>query len=141
VNLTFIDTNVLVYANDPAEGPKYRTAIAVLDKLWRDGTGVLSTQVLQEFYRAATQKMRPPMSPEDARRLIADYGEWCSVHTDPLMLISASLLQQRHKLHWWDALIIEAAMRSGATTLLSEDMQDGQKFGTLTVRNPFVETD
>jgi len=138
-NLIFIDTNVLVYAHDPDEGAKHTTALKILDDLWQTGTGVLSTQVLQEFYSVVTKK-RPGMPKVDARERMADYGEWCSMDTNPQLLVSASLLQENHKLQWWDALIIEAAMRSGAKTLLSEDMQHGRKFGLLTIRNPFVES-
>lgn len=137
-NLVFIDTNILVYAHDPDEGSKYDTAVAVLADLWRNGTGVLSTQVLQEFYSIATRKMKPAMSRQEARARVAEYGEWCSMGTDPQLIVSASILDERHNLQWWDALILEAAMRSGATTLLTEDMQHGQRFGRLTVRNPFA---
>jgi predicted nucleic acid-binding protein len=138
-NLVFIDTNILVYAHDPDEGSKYETAVTVLDDLWRTGNGVLSTQVLQEFYSIVTQKKKHLMPRANARQRIADYSEWCSMDTNPQLLVSASLLQENHKLQWWDALIVEAAMRSGAATLLSEDMQDGRKFGEMTVRNPFKE--
>ena len=138
-NLVFIDTNILVYAHDPGEGSKYDTAVAVLKDLWRNGTGVLSTQVLQEFYSVATRKLKPAMPKHEARARVAEYSEWCSMDTNPQLIVSASVLDERHNLHWWDAMILEAAMRSGATTLLSEDMQHGQRFGLLTVRNPFVE--
>jgi predicted nucleic acid-binding protein len=140
-NLVFIDTNVLVYAHDQDAGPKHKIAITVLEKLWRAGTGVLTTQVLQEFYSVVTQKRPPRLSGAEARGHVAAYSEWCSMNTDPQLLVSASLLAERYQLQWWDALIVEGAMRSGATTLLSEDMRHGQKFGLLTVRNPFLEDD
>ncbi|HVK21201.1 MAG TPA: hypothetical protein VM677_07560 [Actinokineospora sp.] len=65
------------------------------------------------------------------------YGQWCSQDTDLQLLVSASRIHQDHQVSWWDALIIEAALRSGASTLLTEDLHDGQVFGTLTVRDPF----
>jgi predicted nucleic acid-binding protein len=136
-NLTFIDTNILVYAYDADEGAKHRRVVEILDELWESGTGALSTQVLQEFYSVVTRRKK--MSRELARQRIASYGEWCVVRTNPELLVMASLLEERNQLQWWDALVIEAALRSGATTLLSEDLQHGQQFGTLTVRNPFVE--
>lgn len=139
LDLTFIDTNILVYAHDPGEGPKYYTAGAVLEELWRDGTGVLSTQVLQEFYSVVTRKKSKPMPRARARERIAEYSQWCSMDTNPQLLVSASVLEENHKLEWWDALIVEAALRSGATTLLSEDMQHGRRYGRLTIRNPFLE--
>lgn len=139
MKLTFIDTNILVYAHDIHEPAKREIARTVLRKLWLTGTGVLSTQVLQEFYSVVTRKRSHPMPKEEARRRIANFSEWCSMDTNPQLLVSASLLDERHHMQWWDALIIEAAMRSGATTLLSEDMQHGRKFGLLTVRNPFID--
>jgi predicted nucleic acid-binding protein len=138
-NLIFVDTNILIYAHYPEAGRKFDIATDIFGSLWREGTGVLSTQVLQEFYRAATQKMKPAMSHQQAREVMADYSQWCSVKTDTQLLISASLLHERHKVQWWDALVIEGAMRSGARTLLSEDLQHGQRFGEVTVRNPFIE--
>jgi predicted nucleic acid-binding protein len=136
--LTFVDTNILIYAHDSNEGMKHDIARQLVRRLWQDGTGVLSTQVLQEFYAVVTRKPLC-MSKADARERMADYSQWCSVNTDPQLLVSASMLQQNHSISWWDALIIEAAMRSGATTLLSEDMQHGRKFGLMTVVNPFRE--
>ena len=138
-NLVFIDTNILIYAHYPETGRKFDIATDIVSTLWREGTGVLSTQVLQEFFRAATQKMKPAMSHQQSREVIADYSQWCSVKTDTQLLISASILRERHSVQWWDALVIEGAMRSGAKTLLSEDMQHGQRFGEVTVRNPFTE--
>lgn len=138
-NLIFIDTNVLVYAHDRGEGAKHDTAVAVLDKLWRDRTGVLSTQVLQEFYSVVTRKRPRKMSSAKARKRIMAYSEWCAVNTNTELLVSASVLEETHSLQWWDALIVAAALRSGAETLLSEDMQHGRKFEEMTVRNPFVE--
>jgi predicted nucleic acid-binding protein len=138
-NLTFVDTNVLVYAHDRGEGVKHDAAVTVLDKLWRDRTGVLSTQVLQEFYSVVTRKRPRKMSGAKARERVMAYGAWCSVNTTTELLVSASFLEEKHSLRWWDALIVAAALRSGAKMLLSEDMQHGRKFGELTIRNPFVE--
>lgn len=136
--LTFVDTNVLVYAHDRAEGRKHEIAGKILRELWEAKTGLLSTQVLQEFYVVATRKLDPAVPWAQARRLVADYGEWCTLPSDPQLIVSASMLEETHQLSWWDALIVEAAMRSGASTLLTEDLQDGQRFGTLVVRNPFA---
>ena len=138
MDLTFIDTNILVYAHDVGEGWKHSTAMAIVNELWQRGTGVLSTQVLQEFYSVMTRKRPKPMAKAKARERIANYSQWCSMDTNPQLLVSSSLLEETHCLQWWDALIIEAAMRSGAKTLLSEDMQHGRTFGLLTIQNPFL---
>ncbi|MCE7008491.1 PIN domain-containing protein [Kibdelosporangium philippinense] len=138
--LVFIDTNILIYAHDRQDPVKYKIAKAALDTLWEADTGVLSTQVLQEFYSVVVRKLKCPMSHSEAREVVADYAEWCPIDTEAQLLVSASVLCERYQLSWWDALIIEAALRCGATTLLSEDMQHGQTFGSLTIRNPFVES-
>lgn len=135
--LVFVDTNVLVYAHDAADDERRPLAQRLLAELWRSDTGTLSVQVLQEFYNTATRKLVPPLQPAVARRVVADYSEWQVVTTDPLLIISASRLSEVHSVSFWDALIVEAALRAGATELVSEDMQDGQRFGALRVRNPF----
>jgi predicted nucleic acid-binding protein len=93
--------------------------------------------VLQEFSSAATRKLRPPLTPTQARQVVRDYSEWCRVDTDPLLIISASRLSELHSINFWDALIIEAALRTSATELVTEDLHNGRRFGGLTVRNPF----
>jgi len=137
---TFVDTNILVYAHDTGAGPRHAAAKALVAELWDSRTGSLSTQVLQEFYAVATRKLKPPLPRPQARAIVAAYGEWCEVPTEPQLIVAASRLEEEHTLGFWDALIIEAAIRAGADLLLSEDLQDGRKFGALTVRNPFSST-
>jgi predicted nucleic acid-binding protein len=136
--LVFVDTNILVYAHDSNSSDRQRVAQTVLKELWDNRSGALSTQVLQEFHAVATRKLKPPMPKSGARRIVADYSVWCTVDTDPLLIVSASRLEEEHSLAFWDALVIEAALRSGATWLLSEDLQDGRRFANLTIRNPFA---
>ena len=133
--LTFVDTNVLLYAQDRQDDHRRGIAQAVLDELWAAGNGVLSTQVLQEFSNVATRKLQ--LSPETARRIVAEYAEWPVVETTAQLIVSASVLHERHRFSFWDAMVVEAALLSGATTLLSEDLQDGRRIGDLTIRNPF----
>lgn len=137
VRRVFIDTDVLVYAHDTASGDRHVKARDLLRQLWEEGTGALSTQVLQEFYAVATGRLKPPMAWAEARRIVADYSEWCVVDTDALLIVSASDLEERHTLSFRDALIVEAALRADAATLVSEDLRDGRVFVDLTVRNPF----
>jgi len=133
--LTFVDTNVLLYAQDRRDDRRRGIPQAVLDELWAAGNGVLSTQVLQEFSNVATRKLQ--LSPETARRIVAEYAEWPVVETTAQLIVSASVLHERHRFSFWDAMVVEAALLSGATTLLSEDLQDGRRIGDLTIRNPF----
>ena len=132
---TFVDTNVLLYAEDGREPDRRAVAGRVLGDLWTSGLGVLSTQVLQEFYDNATRKLK--MSPEAARRVVAQYAEWPVVETTTQLIVSASLLHERHRFAFWDAMVVEAALLAGATTLLTEDLQDGRRIGGLTITNPF----
>jgi predicted nucleic acid-binding protein len=135
---TFIDTNILIYSHDTYDEAKHRTAEKLLTQLWTSGRGAVSTQVLQEFYSAATRKLRPPLTPTQARQVVQDYSEWCRVDTDPLLIVSASHLSEQHSINFWDALIIAAAWRAGATELVTEDLHHGHRFHHLTVRNPFT---
>jgi predicted nucleic acid-binding protein len=133
--LTFVDTNLLVYAEDGSDPARREVATHVLGELWVSSLGVVSTQVLQEFYNVGTRELRMP--PEAARRIVAQYAEWPVVETTAQLIVSASVLHERHRFSFWDAMVVEAALLSGATTLLSEDLQDGRMIDGLTIRNPF----
>lgn len=134
---TFIDTNVLVYAHDADAGDKRATAKALLAELWDSRSGSLSTQVLQEFYAVVTRKFKPAMPLRKARAIVAAYGEWCNVVTQPQLIVAASRLEEEHTLSFGDALIVQAAIQADAERLVSEDLQDGRRFGVLTIENPF----
>jgi predicted nucleic acid-binding protein len=136
--VTFVDTNVLVYAHDRSESRRQAVAQALLGALWRNRTGILSTQVLQEFYVVVTRKSDPPMRRVAAREIVALYGEWPIVQLDVALILAASQLEERHGLSFWDALIVEAARRSGATLLLTEDLQSGREIGGVRIENPFA---
>ena len=133
---TFVDSNVLAYAHDRSERRKQAIAQAILDALWRDRAGLLSTQVLQEFYVVATRTFDPPMPRGRARQIVALYAEWPVVQIDVLLVLAASELEERHTLSFWDALIVEAARRSGATRLLTEDLQPGPPYRWRQHREP-----
>jgi predicted nucleic acid-binding protein len=136
-DLTFVDTNVLAYAHDLSETRRQPIARALLDALWTGRTGLLSTQILQEFYVVATRKFNPPMSRRAAREIVALYGTWPVVQVDVVLILTASQLEERHKLSLWDALVVEAARVGGAKRLLTEDLQDGRRVGGLRIENPF----
>ena len=136
--VTFVDTNVLVYAHDRSETRKQPIAQALLDGLWRTRNGVLSSQVLQEFYVVATRRLDPPMRRGAAREVVALYGEWPIVQVDVALVLAASKLEERHSFSFWDALVVEAARRCGATRLLTEDLQAGRRIGGVSIENPFA---
>ena len=135
---TFVDTNVLLYAHDASETEKQPIARALLERLWADRSGVVSTQVLQEFYVVATRKFQPPMRRPEARELVALYATWPVVQVDTALIFDAAVLEDRFQLSFWDALIIEAARRAGATRLVSEDLQDGRLIAGIAIENPFA---
>jgi predicted nucleic acid-binding protein len=136
--VTFVDTNVLVYAHDRSETRKQPIAQALLDVLWQTRSGVLSTQVLQEFYVVTTRKFDPPMRRGAAREVVALYGEWPIVQVDVALILAASKLEERHAFSFWDALFVEAARRCGATRLLTEDLQAGRRIDGISIENPFA---
>jgi predicted nucleic acid-binding protein len=136
--IAFVDTNVLAYAYDRSETGKQPVAQAQLAMLWRNRTGVLSTQVLQEFYVVATRKLAAPMRRTTARRIVTLYAEWPVVQADVPLILAASELEERHTLSFWDALIVESARRAGATRLLTEDLQHGRVVSGVTIENPFA---
>ena len=134
---TFVDTNVLVYAHDGTDPAKQVRARTALERLWASGTGMLSTQVLQEFHVVATRRLRPPMPSASAREIIGLYSTWDVVLIEPAIILGASHLSERHQLSFWDALMVEAARVGGAERILSEDLQDGQVIEGVTIEDPF----
>lgn len=136
--LTFVDTNVLAYAHDASEQTRQPIAEALLDDLWRTRSGILSTQVLSEFYVVATRKFDPPLPRREAREVVDAYATWPVVQVDAALIMAASALEEGHQLSFWDAMIIEAARRGGAGRLVSEDLQAGQRIAGLVIENPFV---
>ena len=133
----FVDTNVMVYAHDRSAGVKHKAAQTLLEELWNSGRGVLSTQVLQEFCVNLRRKAGHPLPTDEIRRLIQDYSSWEIVVNTPASILQALEVEARYKISFWDALIIQAAEISGAATLYSEDLADGQNYGSVRVVNPF----
>ena len=133
----FVDTNVLVYAHDLDAEIKRAIAEHVLRQLWDDETGVLSVQVLQEFYAALTGGVASPVPRRAARDLLSAYSVWPIATLDAADLLVASDLEERYRLTYRDALIVAAARKSHATLLLSEHIQPFRPIAGLQVRNPF----
>lgn len=133
----FIDTNVLVYSRDASEPQKQAQAMAWMTHLWKTQAGRLSFQVLQEFYVTVTEKLRPGLEPEDARRDVRSLLAWHPIPMDGRVLEGAWLIQDQHKFSWWDAMILSAAQVAGCRYLLSEDLQENQELGDLRIINPF----
>ncbi len=133
----FVDTNVLVYAHDSTAGRKRDIAREVVLDLWNNETGVLSTQVLQELFVSLTKKIPIPIDGRKARTILEDLCAWDVVVNDEQSVLNAIDLKAKYQLSFWDSLILEAARRSGATTLYSEDLSNGQQVVGITIVNPF----
>lgn len=134
---TFVDTNVLIYAHDVDAKVKHESAKRVLRELWSDRTGVLSMQVLQEFYVNVTRKIQHPLPKETARFVVNTYTIWC-VETTPAEISGAFRIEDESHIGFWDALIVASAVKSGARRLLSEDLNAGQSIAGIKIVNPFV---
>jgi predicted nucleic acid-binding protein len=134
---TFVDTNVLVYAHDVDAGPKQAIAASLLRDLWNAGLGVLSMQVLQEFYVNVTKKIAAPLSKDMARQVVNTYAAWC-VETTPTEIAAAFRIEDESRLGFWDSLIMAAAAKAGALRILSEDLNPQQKIAGVRVENPFT---
>ncbi|HRR14229.1 MAG TPA: PIN domain-containing protein [Thermoanaerobaculia bacterium] len=133
----FVDTNVLVYAHDRGAGEKNARARELVERLWRERTGVVSTQVLQELYVNVRRKASAPVSAPEARALVEDYLAWPLVVNDGATILQAVAIEERFGLSFWDALVVASAQEAGVEVLWSEDLNDGQAYGSVVVRNPF----
>jgi predicted nucleic acid-binding protein len=136
---TFVDSNVLIYAYDVKAVAKNRIAKAVLRELWSEQAGIVSVQVLQEFYVNVTRQIPTPLPKEVARRVVEDYSVW-SVETTPHEISRAFRIEDESGIGFWDALIVSSALKSGATRILSEDLNAGQRISGIRIENPFSTT-
>ena len=134
---SFVDTNILIYAEDRDAKRKHDVARALIVDLWESREGVVSVQVLQEFYVNVTQKLKKPLSAAKAKEIVEEYLTWTVVDNTGRMLVDAIDLQKKAQLSFWDSLIVQAAFQSGCDLLYSEDMNAGQRFASVTVVNPF----
>jgi predicted nucleic acid-binding protein len=132
----FVDTNILIYAHDTSAGAKHDRAKALVEELWRDRTGVVSTQVLQELIVNLRRKAGRPLDVKATREIVADYLTWQVVVNGAESILEALDIEGRYQISFWDALVLQAAQASGAEVLYSEDLSSGQKYGSVRVVNP-----
>jgi predicted nucleic acid-binding protein len=134
----FVDANVLVYAFDSSAGNKKARAEELLARLWSDGTGCLSVQVLQEFFVTVTKKVARPLSLDEAADRIRELSTWTVFAPTAKDVPGAIALQKQAKLTFWDAMVLQAAVESGCDVLWSEDLNDDQVIRGVRIRNPFA---
>lgn len=135
----FFDTNVLLYLYDDDSPQKKAVALERFRRAVEEERFVLSTQVLQEFYVNATRKLARPLAPERAAARVRDLSRLPLVRVDEELVLLAIERHREASLSFWDALIVESALDAKAETLLTEDLQHGQRFDALRVENPFLE--
>ena len=133
----FVDTNILMYAHDAAGGMKHHRAKSLLEELWRSESGVISTQVLQELCVNLGRRTARKPDWKITRDIVKDYLSWEVVVNTGESVLEALDIQQRHGISFWDALVLQAAESSGAEVLYSEDLSNGQSYGSVRVVNPF----
>lgn len=135
--MQFFDTNVLVYTQDPSSPVKQSAARSLVARAIGAGEFTISTQVMQEFYAVAARKRL--LSPAQATALLQAWAENEVVGSNAESVHRALALQQASRMSVWDALVVQAALDAGCTTLYSEDLQHGMQFGNLVVANPFLD--
>jgi predicted nucleic acid-binding protein len=134
--VTFVDSNILIYAHDLDAGVKRERAVARLRELWDAGTGRLSVQVLQEFYVNATKKLSTPVARSTAREVINTYGAWIHRATTVETVTRAADIADMARISFWDALIVASAEEVDAEEILSEDLNEGQAIAGIRITNP-----
>ena len=133
----FLDTNIFVYSFDQSAPPKARRAEQLIREALATQKGVISYQVVQEFFNVALKRF--PMPAADAGQyLIAVFRPLLAVHSSQALYAEALFLHSQSGLSWYDSLIVSAAIQARCEILFSEDLQHGQRFRSLEVRNPFL---
>ncbi len=135
----FLDTNIFVYSFDRSAPAKARKAAQLIRDALTTQKGVISYQVVQEFFNVALKRFSQPMQAADAGQyLIAVFRPLLAVHSSQALYAEALFLHAQGGLAWYDALIVSAAVQARCEVLFSEDFQHGHRFGALQVRNPFL---
>jgi len=134
----FVDTNVFIYARDAAHPGKQQRAAEWLSHLWREQLGRTSIQVLSEYYVNVTRKLVPGLPAEDAWDDVQALMTWNPQPSDEGLLQRGRDVELRYRLSWWDSLVVAAAQLQDCTLLLTEDLQTGAVYGSITVCSPFT---
>jgi predicted nucleic acid-binding protein len=135
----FLDTNIFVYSFDASSPKKAAQAQKLIRNALATGGGIVSYQVVQEFFNVALRRFSKPMSSLDAEQYLSTtFRPLLAVHSSPALYGEALRIGARFKLPWYDSLIVASAIEGECGVLYSEDFQDGQQIGSLTLSNPFA---
>jgi predicted nucleic acid-binding protein len=138
-NKVFVDTNIIVYAYDASAGEKHEKAFRLMEDLWNSGVGIISSQVLQEFFVIITKKIRKPLDITIAKDIVKDLLKWETIMINGNLILEAIDIHKKHKFSFWDSIIIASALEGGAQVISSEDFPDLQTVKGVVMRNPFTE--
>jgi predicted nucleic acid-binding protein len=134
----FADANFLLYVQDERDPPKQTRAADWHARLWREGLGRTSTQVISEYYVNLKRVTQGRLSADEAWAQASEYFTWNPRQIDAELLGRARSIELRYKISWWDSLVVAAAQLQDCELLLTEDLQDGGVYGSVTVRSPFT---
>ena len=134
----FLDTNIFVYSLDLTVPAKSRRATKLIRDALDTGNGIVSYQVVQEFFSVAFRRFAKPMSAFAAEEYLnTAFRPLLAVHSSPALFVSALQIYAQHRLSWLDSLIVAAAQEAACSILYTEDMQHGQRVDDLRIENPF----
>jgi predicted nucleic acid-binding protein len=134
----FLDTNVFIYSVTEDDTVKSRIATQLIRRGLDTHRGVISYQVVQEFYNLVLKRFADRMNPSDSEEYLEKiFRPMLRIHSSVGLYQDSIALQRRYKLSWYDSLIVAAAAQAGCSTLYTEDLQHGQRFGDLEIENPF----
>lgn len=135
----FLDTNIFVYSFDQTAPDKAKKAQALIREALASHKGVVSYQVVQEFFSVALRRFIPPMQTIEAEQYLATvFRPMLAVHSSAGLFAEALRVQGQGKLSWYDSLIVAAAQQAQCGKLLTEDLHNGRRFGNVRVENPFL---
>jgi predicted nucleic acid-binding protein len=135
----FLDTNIFAYTFDANAPAKARRARQLVRQAADTGKGIVSYQVVQEFLNVALRRFAQPMSVAEAEQyLITVLRPLLAVHSSPALYVDALRITGKHRLSWYDSLIVAGALQGQCSTLCSEDLQHGRQIEGLRIDNPFV---
>jgi len=134
----FLDTNIFVYSFDRNSPAKARRAMQLIRRAVTNRTGIVSYQVVQEFFSVALKRFTQPMTIAEAEQYLSTvFRPLAAVHSSQSLYGEALQVSGRYRLSWYDSLIVAAAIQGQCGTLYTEDLQHGLQIGELKVENPF----
>ncbi|PKM83721.1 MAG: PIN domain nuclease [Firmicutes bacterium HGW-Firmicutes-13] len=135
----FVDTNILVYSFDNTSKEKQYKARQLVMDLWENQNGCISIQVLQELYLTVVHKVLHPLLPETAAQIITDLSQWLLHVPNSKDVLEAINIEQRNKISFWDAMIINSAKKMNCSLLWTEDLNHNQIYEGIQAVNPFAD--